>query len=92
MSSTGKKYVVDVTQLRDVNTMKGLFNMFIKKKKNARFGRYPSCDMANNALRFLLQNKPEIAFEEIAHAIVKAGGYFHEDIADAVKKRMDWID
>lgn len=92
MLITGKKYVVDVTRLKDVNIMKGLFNMFITKKKNARFGRYPSCDLANNALRFLLQNKPEVAFKEIAHAISKAGGYFHEDIADAVKKRMGWID
>lgn len=64
--------------------------MFTIKKKNARFGRYPSCDMANNALRFLLQDEPEKAFKEIAYAISKAGGYFHEDIAEAVKDKMGW--
>ena len=60
------------------------------KKKNAYFGRYPSCDMCNNALRFILDGKPDLAFEEIAHAIIKADGYFHEDIAEKVREKMDW--
>ncbi len=58
------------------------------KDKNASFGRYPSCDMCNNALRFLLDGKSKEAFEEIVHAISKADGYFHADIADKVKERM----
>lgn len=33
--------------------------MFNIKKKNAKFGRYPSCDMLNNALRFLLEKNIE---------------------------------
>ena len=60
------------------------------KKKNALFGRYPSCDLCNNALRFILDGKPDIAFEEIVYAISKANGYFHEDIARAVNERMGW--
>lgn len=64
--------------------------MLRTKKKNSYFGRYPSCDMANNALRFLIQNNVEAAFEEIVHSISKADGYFHEDIVDEVKKRMNW--
>ena len=64
--------------------------MLTKKKKNARFGRYPSCDLCNNALRFMLEGKNDVAFEEIVHAISKAGGYFHEDIFEAVKKKMHW--
>jgi hypothetical protein len=37
-----------------------------------------------------LDGKPDLAFEEIAHAIIKAGGYFHEDIAEKVREKMDW--
>lgn len=49
------------------------------KKKNALFGRYPSCDMLNNALRFIRDGKTENAVEEIIFAIDKASGYFHDD-------------
>lgn len=49
------------------------------KKKNALFGRYPSCDLLNNALRFLREGNTDEAIEEIVFAIEKAGGYFHED-------------
>ena len=48
------------------------------KKRNAYFGRYPSCDLCNNALRFILDGKPDVAFKEIAQAILKADGYFHD--------------
>lgn len=60
------------------------------KKKNALFGRYPSCDMLNNALRFLRDGKTDAAVADIIFAIEKADGYFHKDnvqmVAD-VKKR-----
>ena len=52
------------------------------------FGRYPCCDYCNNALRFLIDGEPEIAFEEIVHAIRAADGYFHEDLTKEVEKRM----
>ena len=60
------------------------------KKKDSVFGRYPCCDLVNNAIRFILDGKPDIALEELAHAIVKADGYFHEDIAEIVKEKMNW--
>lgn len=66
--------------------------MIRSKKKNAFFGRYPSCDLCNNALRFLLENKNDIAFKEIVLAIIKAGGYFHEDILNNIKEKMGWKD
>ena len=62
------------------------------KKKNALFGRYPACDFCNNALRFLLEGKTDVAFEEIVHAISSADGYFHEDIEKQIKERMKWDD
>ena len=63
------------------------------KNKNARFGRYPSCDMLNNALRFLLDGKPNIAaIKEIVLAINKANGYIYEDLSERIKMLMGWED
>lgn len=56
-----------------------------KKNRNARFGRYPSCDLCNNALRFILKGDPDGAFKEIVRAIQEADGYFHDDIAEIVQ-------
>ena len=60
------------------------------KKKNALFGRYPSCDMLNNALRFIRDGQTETACEEIIFAIEKADGYFHEDIISFVQEVRGW--
>ena len=61
------------------------------KKKNALFGRYPSCDMLNNALRSLREGKTDCAISEIIFAIDKADGYFHSDNLETVEKaRRDW--
>ena len=63
------------------------------KKKNAVFGKYPSCDMLNNALRFLRDGNTDCAIEEIIFAIEKADGYFHEDnvkmVTDAKRR---WVE
>lgn len=66
------------------------------KKKNALFGRYPSCDMLNHALFLIKEDKIDIACEEIVFAIDKAGGYFHSDLVPFVdeirlgfKRRME---
>lgn len=62
------------------------------KKKNALFGRYPSCDMLNNALRFLHEGKIDDACSEIVFAIEKADGYFHEDNVPIVEKvKTYWL-
>lgn len=56
----------------------------LTKKKNAMFGRYPCCDLVNNAIRFIIDGKSDCAIEELLQAIWKAGGYLHEDIANKV--------
>lgn len=56
----------------------------LTKKKNAVFGRYPCCDMVNNAIRFIIDGKSDSAIEELLQTIWKADGYMHEDIADKV--------
>lgn len=63
------------------------------KKKNQLFGRYPSCDMLNNALRFLRNGDTDSAIEEIIFAIEKANGYFYDDNIEMVKSfKQKWID
>jgi hypothetical protein len=52
------------------------------KKANAIFGRYPCCDLLNRALRFILDGKPDLAKDDIVHAICKADGYFYKDVAE----------
>ena len=54
------------------------------KKKNAIFGRYPCCDMVNNAIRLILDGNADYAIEELYQAINKANGYMHEDIESRV--------
>lgn len=62
------------------------------KKKNARFGKYPSCDMLNNAIRFIRDGDTESALMEIICAIEKADGYFYEEVKPVVEevKRRWW--
>lgn len=57
-----------------------------KKKKNAVFGRYPCCDLVNNAIRFILQGKPDFAIDSLMRAIFTADGYMHTDIAEETIK------
>ena len=62
------------------------------KKKNALFGIYPSCDMLNNALRFIYEGKIDAACSEIVFAIEKANGYFYEDVVPIVEKiKSYWV-
>ena len=54
-------------------------------KKNL-IGQYPSCDMLNNAIRFIFEGKPHQAISEIVFAIEKAGGCLCDDIKDKAKE------
>lgn len=65
------------------------FNNF---NKNSIYGQYPSCDMINNALRFLLDCKIEdqdihCAISELKFAILKADGFFHKDVKEKLIQR-----
>lgn len=60
--------------------------MLLKKKKNAIFGRYPCCDMVNNAIRFVLDGKTDAAVEELVQCIYKSDGYLYEDLQEKVNE------
>lgn len=63
----------------------------LTKKRNAVFGRYPCCDMVNNAIRFILNGKTDYAIEELLQAIWKSNGYVHDDIVCQVNKAHERI-
>lgn len=52
------------------------------KKKNAIWGRYPCCDLVNNAIRDILKGESDMAISELLTAIAKANGYVHKDIEE----------
>ena len=60
--------------------------VMITKKKNAVFGRYPCCDMVNNAIRDILNGEQDSAIEELLQTIWKADGYLYEDLKDKVEE------
>ena len=43
-------------------------------KTNKQLSQYPCIDYLHNALRFIAEGKPEIAYSEICNAITKSGG------------------
>ena len=61
----------------------------LTKKKNAVFGRYPCCDMVNNAIRYILNGHNEDAVEELLQVIQKANGYLHEDLEKYFQDKHD---
>lgn len=63
----------------------------LTRKKNAIFGRYPCCDLVNNAIRDILDGNPDSAISELLTAITKAGGYVHEDIAVAANAAYERV-
>lgn len=57
----------------------------LTKKQNAVFGRYPCCDMINNAIRRILHGDNDLAIEELLQTIRKANGYLHKDLENDVQ-------
>lgn len=53
-------------------------------KQDAIFGRYPCCDLINNAIRFILDGKTDLAVDELLQVIWKADGYLREDLTERV--------
>ena len=54
------------------------------KKKNSLFGRYPCCDIVNNAIRAILNGDTNTAIEDLYQAICKADGYLYDDLTERV--------
>ena len=44
------------------------------KRINNLLNSYPCSDYLHNALRFIADGKPHVAYDEICHAIIRSGG------------------
>lgn len=53
-----------------------------KNKKDKIFSEYPCSVYLHNALRFITNNEPEVAYEDICHALMKAG----DELSDEEKR------
>ena len=54
------------------------------KKHDAIFGRYPLCDMINNAIRYIIRGNYDLAIDELFRVILQADGYFHQDLGEKI--------
>lgn len=61
------------------------------KKKNAIWGRYPCCDMVNNAIRHILNGDTDDAVEELLQAIWKSDGYLYDDLKEKVAEIQERV-
>ncbi len=66
-------------------------NKVLTRKKNAIWGRYPCCDLVNNAIRDILNGDSDGAISELLTAIIKACGYVHEDISEEANAANDRV-
>ena len=51
--------------------MKKFFNR--TKQKDKIFSEYPCKYYLHNALKFISDNRPDVAYEEICHALLRSG-------------------
>ena len=62
--------------------------IFAKNKNNAinqKISTYPCVAFLHNALRFILENKTDVAYTEICYAIMKSG----EELTETEKAEFD---
>ena len=55
------------------------------KKRNAIFGCYLTCDLLNNAIRFIEEGKTKEANAELIYAIEKVNDYFYLTVINEKK-------
>lgn len=58
-----------------------------RKQKDKVFSEYPCSDYLHNALKFLSDNEPNVAYEEICHALLRAG----DKLSDKEKETFENI-
>lgn len=63
-----------------------IFNS-LTKKRNKVFSKYPCDVFLHNALFFIRNNKPDVAYREICWAILKSGGKLTEEEQAIFKER-----
>lgn len=62
------------------------------KETNQKLSAYPCVNYLHNALRFILENKTDVAYTEICYAIVKSGADLTEMEREAFDKKIKFDD
>ena len=60
--------------------------LFKKKRKDKSYSKYPCSVFLHNALRFIKEGKPEVAYEEICWALVRAGDELSSEEKETFEK------
>ena len=63
-----------------------IVNFIIPFKKDKIFSEYPCVDYLHNALRFLSNGEPDVAYEEICHALIRSGAELQPEEMEKFKK------
>ena len=51
----------------------------MERSREEKLRNYPCSDYLHNALRFISEGKPQVAYDEICHAIIRSGGCLAEE-------------
>ena len=65
--------------------------IFAKNKNNAinkKISTHPCVDFLHNSLRFILENKTDVAYTEICYAIMKSGSELTETEKAEFEKKI----
>ena len=62
-----------------------IFEKNKNKAINQKMSTYPCVNYLHNALRFVLENKTDVAYTEICYAIMKSGA----DLTETEKEEFD---
>ena len=69
-----------------------LFEKNKNKAINQKLSTYPCVNYLHNALRFILENKTDVAYSEICYAIVRSGAELTETEKQEFDKKIKFDD
>lgn len=63
-----------ITKIIEIRTLE-----LMERNKAEKLGNYPCSVYLHNALRFISEGKPQVAYDEICHAIIRSDGVLTEE-------------
>ena len=69
-----------------------IFEKNKNKEINKKLSTYPCVNYLHNALRFILENKTDVAYSEICYAIMRSGAELTETEKQEFDKKIKFDD
>ena len=69
-----------------------IFEKNKNKEINKKLSTYPCVNYLHNALRFILENKTDVAYSDICYAIMKSGAELTETEKQEFDKKIKFDD